>query len=200
MEGTDTAGHSGALEPPRLTAALVEFILHVDANTEIRPLRLEDVEILYELTKRNREHLTPWMSWMDRVLDASDVESFIRGAEREAREHTSFKAGIWQAGSLIGVIDLHEIDWLNSHARIGYWLDKAATGKGIMTRAVQLLTEYAFEALDLHRVEIHVATENHRSRHIPERLGFTLEGTLREVQLLHGRFHDHALYALLKDA
>jgi ribosomal-protein-serine acetyltransferase len=186
-------------EAPRITAALVDFCLHVDEQTEIRLLRSEDADVVYDVTVRNREHLAPWMSWMDRVIDASDTYAFLRGAEKEAFEHTAFKAAIWQAGEFVGAIDLHDIDWQNAHARIGYWLDKQHTGRGIMTRAVRVMCEYAFEALGLHRMEIHVATGNHASRRVPERLGFRLEGILREVQLLRGRYHDHALYALIRE-
>jgi ribosomal-protein-serine acetyltransferase len=186
-------------EPPRITAALVDFSLHVDEHTEVRLLRSEDADVLYDVTIRNREYLARWMTWMDGVLDVSDTYAFLRAAEKEAYEHTAFKAGIWRLRALIGCIDLHKIDWANGNARIGYWLDEAHSGRGIMTRAVRLLSEYAFEALDLHRIEIHVATENARSRRIPERLGYRMEGVLREVQRLRGHYLDHALYALLRD-
>ncbi|HKU69002.1 MAG TPA: GNAT family protein [Candidatus Baltobacteraceae bacterium] len=200
MDRTNATGPRGSVsEPPRITAALVDFCLHVDEHTEVRLLRADDADSLYDVTIRNRESLAPWMTWTDRVIDASDTYAFLRAAEKEAYEHTSFKAGIWRHGTLIGCIDLHEIDWANANARIGYWLDKDHTGHGIMTRAVHLLVEYAFEALDLHRVEIRVATENQRSRRVPERLGFTLEGVLRQVQRLRGDYNDHALYALLRD-
>jgi ribosomal-protein-serine acetyltransferase len=200
MDRANTAESRGSVgDPPRITAALVDFCLHVDEHTEVRLLRADDADVLYDVTIRNRESLTPWMSWMDRVIDVSDTYAFLRTAEKEAYEHSAFKAGIWRQGSLIGCIDLHQIDWLNGNARIGYWLDKDYTGHGIMSRAVRLLVEYAFEALDLHRIEIHVATENHRSRRIPERLGFTMEGVLRQVQRMRGAYYDHALYTLLRD-
>ena len=200
MDQPDTARSRGSVsEPPRMTAALVDFSLHVDEHTEVRLLRGEDADSVYDVTVRNREHLAPWMSWIDGVIDVSDTYAFLRAAEKEAYEHTAFKAGIWRHGTLIGAIDLHQIDWSNGCARVGYWLDTEHMGHGIMTRAVHLLVEYAFEALDLHRIEIHVATENHRSRRIAERLGFTLEGVLRQVQRLRGEYYDHALYALLRD-
>lgn len=200
MDSDNASGPRGSIsEPPRITAALVDFSLHVDELTEVRLLRAEDADSLYDVTIRNRAWLAQWMSWMDGVIDVSDTYAFLRAAEKEAYEHTSFKAGIWRHGNLIGCIDLHQIDWTNGNARIGYWLDKEHTGHGIMTRAVHLLAEYAFEALDLHRVEIHVSVENDRSRRIPERLGYTMEGVLRQVQRLRGAYHDHALYALLRD-
>ena len=186
-------------EAPRIRAALVDFCLHIDEQTQIRLLRLDDADALYDAVVSNREHLAPWMTWVDRVIDVSDTYTFVRSAEKEAYDHAAFKAGIWRDRELIGSIDLHDIDWNNAHASIGYWLAREHTGQGIMTRAVRLMTEYAFEALDLHRIEIHVATENHSSRRIPERLGFEMEGVLRDVQRLRGEFHDHALYAMIRE-
>jgi ribosomal-protein-serine acetyltransferase len=182
----------------RMTAALVGFQLHLDERTEIRLLHAQDADALYDLTVHNREHLSRWMTWSDGVIDASDTYAYLRSAEKEAYEHTAFKAGIWRDGHLIGAIDLHDVDWRNGCARIGYWLTRDQTGQGIMSRAVHLMVEYAFDALDLHRLEIHVATENHASRRIPERLGFTLEGVLREVQRMRGTYLDHALYAIIR--
>ncbi len=200
MDAADATGpRESVIRPPRITAALVDFCLHVDERTEVRLLRVQDADSLYDVTIRNREHLAPWMPWIDRVIDVSDTYGFLRAAEKEAYEHTAFKAGIWRHGTPIGAIDLHQIDWVNANARVGYWLDKEHSGHGIMTRAVHLLAEYAFEALDLHRIEIRAETENVRSRRIPERLGFQLEGILREVQRSRDRFHDHALYALLRE-
>ena len=186
-------------EPPRITASLVDFRLHIDDRTVIRPLRVDDAHAVYDAVMRNSEHLRPWMTWMDAITDASDVHSWVRLAEKEAYEHSAFKAGIWRRSALIGFIDLHDIDWTSGHASIGYWLDRDYTGLGIMTQAVNVFSEYAFEALDMHRIEIHVATGNHRSRRIPERLGFKLEGVLRQVQRLRGAYVDHALYALIRD-
>jgi ribosomal-protein-serine acetyltransferase len=198
MERTHAAGSgSPVTEPARITAALVDFRLHLDDGVEIRLLHARDADTLHDLIVRNRDHLAPSMAWVDAVIDASDTYAFLRAAEKEALEHTAFKAGIWRGTQLLGAVDLHDIDWNNACARIGYWLDRDETGRGIMTQAVRLLTEYAFDALELHRLEIRAQTENHRSRRIPERLGFTLEGVLRDVELLRGRYYDHALYALL---
>ena len=200
MDRGDPAGSGRTVgEPARITASLVDFRLHLDDRTVIRPLHVEDADAVYDAVVRNAEHLRPWMTWMDGITGVSEVHSWVRTAETEAYEHTAFKAGIWRRNALIGFIDLHDIDWANGHASIGYWLDRDYTGRGIMTQAVSAIGEYAFEALDMHRIEIHVATENHRSRRIPERLGFTLEGVLRQVQRLRGAYVDHALYALLRE-
>lgn len=194
----DDSSAAGSRRPLGATPALFDFRLRVDEALDIRLLRLEHAVALFELTERNREHLAPWMAWIDVTGDVADTYAFLRAAEKEAHEQSAFKCGLWSDGDLIGAIDLHEINWTNRHAQIGYWLDQAHTGRGIVTRAVQRIMQYAFDTLDLHRIEIHVATENRASRRIPERLGFTLEGVLREVQYLRGRYVDHAIYAFIR--
>ena len=66
-----------------------------------------------------------------------------------------------------------------------------------MTRAVRTLVDHAFGVWDLHRVEIQAAVNNHRSRAIPERLGFREEGVLREAERIGDRWNDLAVYAIL---
>jgi ribosomal-protein-serine acetyltransferase len=68
-----------------------------------------------------------------------------------------------------------------------------------MTRSVAALVRYAFEVYGLNRVEIRVGTENGRSRAIPERLGFSHEGTLHAAEWVSDRFIDHEVYGLLVD-
>jgi ribosomal-protein-serine acetyltransferase len=71
-------------------------------------------------------------------------------------------------------------------------------GKGIMTECCRFVVRYGFRTLDLNRIQIPAATGNLRSRRIPERLGFKLEGILRERESLNGAFVDHAMYSLLR--
>ncbi len=66
-----------------------------------------------------------------------------------------------------------------------------------MTAAVRLLVDHALTVWQLNRVEIHAVTGNRRSRAIPERLGFREEGTLRQAQLVNGRYLDCVVYSAL---
>jgi len=61
-----------------------------------------------------------------------------------------------------------------------------------------VLVEYLFDTMELNRLQINCNVENVRSRAIPERLGFTLEGTLREVEFINGEFRDWAVYGLVR--
>lgn len=59
--------------------------------------------------------------------------------------------------------------------------------------------DHALLEMKLNRAEIRCATENTRSRTIPERLGFTRDGVLRQVQLLHDRYLDQVVYSMLAE-
>ena len=96
------------------------------------------------------------------------------------------------------MIGCHGIDRPNRSTSIGYWLDASHQGRGIMTTSCRVIINHAFRNLELHRVVIRCATENHRSRAIPERLGFTLEGVDRQAEWLYDHFVDLARYGLLR--
>jgi ribosomal-protein-serine acetyltransferase len=89
------------------------------------------------------------------------------------------------------------IDWTHRSTALGYWLAEKHQARGFMTMACRAYVEHAFGKLGLNRVEIRAATENHRSRAVPERLGFKLEGVVRDAEWLYDRYVDHAVYGLL---
>src|SRR5690606_11812221 len=74
----------------------------------------------------------------------------------------------------------HRMDWAVRSFEIGYWIRKDAEGQGIVTEAVNAITRYAFEQLQARRVETRFETENLRSRAVAERLGYDLDGCLRQ--------------------
>lgn len=105
--------------------------------------------------------------------------------------------GFWNGDTFGGSIGLYKIDWSNRIARIGYWLDADFEGKGLVTRAAGTLVDLALSELRLNRIEIRCAPANAASRAVPQRLGFTQEGTHRQVLAIHGGFQDLVMYAML---
>jgi ribosomal-protein-serine acetyltransferase len=91
------------------------------------------------------------------------------------------------------------MDWPNRSTAIGYWLAEPLQGRGIMTAACRAMVANAFGDLGLNRVEIRCATTNARSRVIPMRLGFGLEGVCRQVEWLYDHFVDHEIWAMLAE-
>jgi RimJ/RimL family protein N-acetyltransferase len=102
------------------------------------------------------------------------------------------------AGALVGQISLHQIDPRNGSAEVGYWLTPAGRGQGLATAALAAAARYAFDALELARVELFHATANDRSCRVALRAGFLLEGTARQSFVYgDGQRHDEHLHARL---
>ncbi len=174
------------------------FSLKVDDEIELGLFEERHAQTLFTLTDQNREYLREWLAWVDFTRSSEDSKGFIKITMKQVAENNGFQAGIWYKGELAGCIGYHYLEWSTRRTEIGYWLGQAYTGHGIMTRTARKLTEYAFGELGLNRVEIRCAPGNRKSRAIPERLGFTQEGTLRQVGLVHDRLlEDLVVYGML---
>jgi ribosomal-protein-serine acetyltransferase len=163
---------------------------------DLRRLEESDADELYRLIEANREYLARWLPWAEALTLEGSVE-FIRGVRRQEASNDGFQAALVSEGSIVGMIGFHGVNWPHRSTTIGYWLDEGHQGRGLMTRAVRALVDHAFGVWDLHRVEIQAAVDNHRSRAIPERLGFREEGVRREAERVGDRWHDLAVYAML---
>lgn len=171
----------------------------VDNQTELRLLELSHAPALFRLVASNRDHLRPWLPWVDRMLVQTDAENYIRRSLGRFAAGTEAHFGIWSDGDLAGSITVERIDPWNRVAEIGYWLAKEYAGRGTMRRAAAALIDYLIDRRSINRIEIRCTPANVRSRSIPLHLGFRLEGTLRQAAYLQGRFHDHLLFAITAD-
>jgi ribosomal-protein-serine acetyltransferase len=164
---------------------------------EIRPIQESNTEELFSLVDRNRQYLRGWLPWLDGNTSLADSQAFIHLSKEQHISNRGFQAGAWYKGELAGIIGYHPIDWQNRIVMIGYWLGQEYQGKGIMSAACRSLTSYAFDEYNLNRVEIKCATGNAKSCAIPERLGFTKEGIIREGEWLYDHFVDLVIYSML---
>jgi len=152
---------------------------------------------LFELIDGNREHLKQWLPWIDSVRQPDDCRVFIVSQLQRFSRGEAVHQTILYRNRIAGVVAFNTIDRANGIGRIGYWLGRQFTGKGIMTRAVKDLMVQGYAYWQLQRVEIRCARENTKSRAIAERLGFTAEGTMRNMELIDGRYHDHVVYGFI---
>ncbi|MBT2868884.1 GNAT family N-acetyltransferase [Chromobacterium violaceum] len=167
---------------------------------EIRPPEpARDAARVYALIERHRATLSQWMAGIVRPRSAADTEAFLWSQAEGNEEGRCAHRVILVDGEIAGICSLHGINAAHRYARLGYWLADSHVGRGVMSRALALLMRYAFEELGLHRLELGCAPENLRSCRVAERLGFRLEGELRDAQLLNGRFWNMRCYGLLAD-
>ncbi|WP_188455444.1 GNAT family N-acetyltransferase [Virgibacillus oceani] len=173
------------------------FIHEVDDDIALKLLDENDGETLFQLTDNSRDYLREWLPWVDGTKTADDSKEFIRHILKMYTEQKGLTAGILFNGQLIGTAGFNTLDWSNNIGTIGYWMDQGFQGNGIMTRVVRALIDYAFQELKLNRIEIRAAFENRKSRAIPERLGFTQEGKVRQAEWLYDHYVDLVIYGML---
>lgn len=173
------------------------FGIQVDEDNRLSLLEEHHAPELFALVDGNRAYLRTWLPWLDQSTEVEHTKAFIRGTLQQFAARNGLTCGLWHRGALAGVVGLHYIDWTNRKSSIGYWLAERHQGQGLITRACAALLDHLFGELGLNCVEIACAAENHRSRAIPERLGFSREGVLRQRQWLYDRFVDHVIYGML---
>ena len=165
----------------------------------MRAWREDDVDAALEIVLRNREHLRTYMQWMTDDYSIEHARKFIVEGIKNRLDKVTLGLALVRDGALIGSTGFNRLDWAARVCEIGYWIDRDSEGRGVVTRACRAMIEYAFDELEMNRIEIRCSAENERSAAIPKRLGFKLEGTLRQAEVLHGRAHDFLIFGLLAE-
>jgi hypothetical protein len=157
----------------------------------------ERAELVFAAVDDDRARLAKYLPWVESTQKVSDSEAYLSACEEKWESGTLFDYGIFlKSGEFIGNGGLHSISGPDRRAEIGYWIVSKYEGQGFMTEAVEAMARAAFAA-GFHRLEIHCNEENAKSYGVAERLGFRLEGTLRDRSIEHGKFRNTRIYGLL---
>ena len=170
-------------------------MIQIFDDVVLNPLSEKDISDIFNTLNNEREYMRVWLPFVDYTNKIDDTRSFVTSALQAEDKHFT----ICYQGKLVGLIGFKDTDSVNKKTEIGYWLSQYAQGKGIMLHSVLKLIEYAFNEIGMNRVQIKVAVNNHRSKQIPEKLGFLLEGVERDGELLVDNVYtDINVYSLLK--
>jgi len=102
-------------------------------------------------------------------------------------------------GNAVGVIGLEiREDVYRKAPLIGYWIGEAFWGQGIMTKAIKLMTNFAFTELDMLRIQAGVLGNNPKSMRVLEKAGFVKEGILKNAIIKNGVVLDEHIYGIVK--
>jgi ribosomal-protein-serine acetyltransferase len=169
----------------------------INDEITLREFVPEDADGVYEVVKRNYDHLKIFMHWASLDYDLAAAKDFIQRSAADRLDRKSLGFGIFKDAQFIGSIGFTYFDWVAMKTEIGYWIDRDEEGRGIISSACRRLVDFAFDELKMNRIEIRCSSENSRSAAIPKRLGFTKEGLLRQSEFRNGRLHDFEVYGLL---
>ena len=177
-------------------------MLTYDINSELhlRLFTLDDADEFYNLTIESKLFLREWLGWLDNINSIDDTTKNIqsRFAEIAANNGHPISFVIIYKENMVGTIGYNTIDKRNRVGTIGYWIGEKYKGKGIMSQSFKAMIDYGFDTLNLNRIEVRAATNNIKSRALPERFSFQHEGTIRDAEWLYDHYVDHAVYGLLK--
>lgn len=165
----------------------------------IREAIYEDAGIIFDAIDKNRDDLRTWLPFVDGLKSVGDEQAFLSSSLQVPYEERDIVYMIEKGKSICGLIGFHFSDRANHRTEIGYWLLPEYRGKGLVTRAVHHLCLLAFFEKGFNRIQIRCAVGNAASNAIPQRLGFKLEGTERDGELLiNGEYTDINVYSILK--
>ena len=171
----------------------------IDSQIELRQLRHSDATDIFNTIDTQRVYLGEWLPFVAFTKELTDTQKFVESVMEAPEERFEYVFTIRKAGEFAGLIGFKDTDRLNRKSELGYWLAEGFQKQGIVTRSVQRLCQFAFEELDLNRIQIKCATGNTASNDIPQRLGFRYEGIERDGELLTGHINtDQSIRQLLK--
>ncbi len=168
-------------------------------GAELRILETRHAREFLQFVDENRAFLGRWLRWGDEIKTVEDAEAFLRrGVERYVEDGLPW-VGIWFEGKMVGGVLFFPVETRTLATEVGYWLGESATGRGLVTRAVSSMLDYAFGTLGLHRIALVAEVGNEKSIAVAKRLGFTQEGVRRAAGVNHGQYVDMAAFSLLAE-
>jgi len=173
-------------------------------RVELRSLKPSDWDAWRDVRVRSRDWLEPWEplaepGTADPVIDAEAFRARCGAWDRQRHFDAAYGFGIFlrRGGRFIGEVSLGSVQrGPFQSANVGYWIDEAHAGKGYMPEAVAAVLRYAFDELNLHRVEAAIVPRNDRSRRVAEKLELRDEGTSSRFLQIRGVWEDHVRYAI----
>jgi len=164
----------------------------------LRPPRAGDGAAVNEAVLESVEALQRWMPWATPIPTPEQSESWCRksAADFLARKQLPMLLFLRDGGTFVGGSGMHAVDWNVPRFEIGYWVRRQFEGQGLVTEAVGAITRFAFETLRAQRVEIRTDDRNERSSRVAQRLGYRLEGVLRNESRDAYGLRDTRIYAV----
>lgn len=157
-----------------------------------------------EVRDKSRNFLTPWEpTWAQDETSRGSYRYKLRRYVEDARDDKAHALFVFrdEDDALVGGVTLSNIRrGVAQTVSLGYWAGEMYAGRGYITAAVRAAVRYAFEDLDLHRVEAACQPDNIASRRVLEKAGFTQEGFAKAYLKINGAWRDHLLFGIVNPA
>ena len=168
----------------------------------LRPLALTDFARYRDVRLRNEDWLVPWEPSRlalsaDPARDQNAFSARCAIREKERQSGTAYGLGLFVGEALVGEVNLNGVQrGAVQSGTLGYWIDRGHAGHGYVAEGVVALARFAFEDLNLHRLEICIIPRNTNSRRVMEKLEFRHEGVAVRYLEINGAWEDHVRYGV----
>jgi ribosomal-protein-alanine N-acetyltransferase len=153
-----------------------------------------------------RERNAVWLSRWDATTPPGSegrprsFGAMVRTMQREARAGRQLPFAVEYDGVFVGQLTVNNVTrGSGQFASVGYWIDEAYAGRGLMTRSVAMAVDHCFFALRLHRIEIAIRPENKASLRVVEKLAIAEYGYAPRYLHIDGDWRDHRLFAITRE-
>jgi ribosomal-protein-alanine N-acetyltransferase len=167
----------------------------IQEGLKLRSLRLPGDEALIVEGMTDPE----WMQYYGVCYETTEA---VKSQYEWYRVQTEAGAGLFwvieEQGTKAGVIGVYDIHPDHRKAEVGLWMLKSCAGRGLGTRSLRAVTQYAFDQMELHRLEAKVELENTGSRRVLEKSGWQIEGILRECEWKHHKWISLECWAVIQ--
>ena len=173
------------------------YAIDLGEGAQLRPLEPWQAPEFLAHMDRARATVDPWIPWAASSIDLRSATATLqRYADRTATD-TARIHGIWLDGTLVGGTMFVTFDAARGVCEVGCWLEPAGRGRGLVTRAVRLMVDWAIDVRGMYRIEWHCRPDNTASSAVARRLGMHLDGVLRGEFNYQGVRHDTEVWSLI---
>jgi ribosomal-protein-serine acetyltransferase len=170
-----------------------EIIKDGDIELRIVAPTFDNARELFDVIEKNRKYFSEYLGWVGHIQKPEDEFGQLQKWHNRKSNWL-----IHKDDKIIGSVGFANMEEGAKLVEIGYWMSAEFAGRGIMTRAVRVLEKMLFESGDWHRIEIRCDPTNIASRRIPEKLGYKLDGILRQEYPLNGELRDTMVWSKLE--
>ena len=169
----------------------------------LRPPQYSDWKAWADERKKNKLYLQPWEPlWSINELERSSFVKRVRMFERLSHNDQAYSFLIFKSDNedFIGEVNISNVQrGIIQSCTIGYWIAKDCEGKGIMSESLELVKEFIFNELKLHRIEAACLPHNMPSLKVLLKNGFIKEGTARKLLKINDKWQDHTVLSFILD-
>lgn len=168
-----------------------------DDGAELRPLEPWHAEEFLSHLERGRDFINQYIPFGANATDVDSARELLQSYADKRAADTGSLHGLWLGGKLVGGVLFLLFDAERGTCEVGCWLEPAGAGRGLVTRAMRVLIDWAVDERGIHRVEWQASSANEPSVNVARRLGMSRDGVLRETYPYRGVRHDLEVWSVL---